>query len=345
MKKIFGLPLIRILTLSALVWVTPNCYGSTNLWESWEHRINLNKKLDVKNSRLLCGRHEHFAHRRNVNLKGKKYNVLEDEDHYGRGSLNKTKNKPNARDEMQDMRFRDKPDKSGSRKKRGGHFEKRKDKFINEKINTGSNASTYGNEDDNFLKEPEDGYYRREENVDYWEGLIECKELPSNDVHEIQKKPEVSNKDLVNLPVPPNNKDLQVAEHYDYYRIKKCICDKFINLLSKIDIQFQIEFMRYIKAKNYSAEREFLELRSRKDKIFYYFRRHKVFLPLIIQANIFSVFLLLFLSTSFASVAMAIMSIITGQFLLYMSYYYLKGYIRIRKMHRTFKKHGVIMGK
>ncbi|GAB65597.1 VIR-like CYIR protein [Plasmodium cynomolgi strain B] len=345
MKEIFGFSLIKILTFSALIWISPNSYGSANLGESWENRININNKLDVRNSRLLNARYEKNRHERNVNLKEGKHNMLKDEDHYERRSPNKMKNKPNTREQMQDLRFRDRHDKSQSKTKHGDHSGRRNDKLSNEKIDRRSKDNADRDQDDSFLKEPEDGYYRREENVQYGEGRTEFKKPPNNNVTEIQKKPEVNNKNLENLPPPPNGKAPQMVEYYEYSKTKKGLKEKLVNILNKMDVQFQLEFIRYIKGKKHVTEREFLVLRGKREKIAYYFKRYKIFLPLIVQTTIFLIFLLLALTSNSAPIAMTIMAFITGELLLNLLYYYLKEYIKIRKIHKTFKKHGVIIKK
>lgn len=347
MKEIFGFSLIKILTFSALVWLSPNSYGSANLGESWENRINLDNNVDVRISRLLNARPEHFRHERNVNLKERKRNMLKDEDLYESVSLNKMKNKPNAREQMQDPRFHGRPDKAPSKLKHGEHPGKRNDKLANGKIHRRSKNDSDEDQDDNFLKEPEDGYYRREDNTDYREGSTEYKKPPNNNNNQaVQKKPEVNNKNIVKLPPPPNGKVPQyMMEYYDYSKVKRGLKEKLTNMLNKMDVQFQLEFMRYLKGRKHTAEREFLELRGRKEKLAYYFKRYRVFLPIMTQSTIFSIFLLLALTATTIAAPMTVMSFITGEILLNLMYYYLKEFIKIRKIHNTFKKHGVIIKK
>ncbi|ANQ07076.1 Uncharacterized protein PCOAH_00013190 [Plasmodium coatneyi] len=341
MKEIFWFPLIKILTFSALVWISPNSYRSAILGELWENRIGLNDKLDVRNSRLLSGSCTDSTHENSVNLKERKHNMLKDEDHYDGRSPSRMRNKPNAREQTQDPRFRGKPDKLTSKTKNDNHFGRRKDKITNEKIHRRSKDTSDVDEDDNFLKEPDDGYYRREENVEYGVGNTEYKKPTDSNVQGIQKKPEVNNKDLEKLPLPPNENVPNMLEYYDYSKVKKCVMEKLINALKKMDVQFQLKFMRYMKARNYSAEREFLELRSGKEVISYYFRRNKIMLPLVIQTLIFSVFLVLTATITNAFIAMFVMSCISGELFLNLCYYYLKAYMRVRRIRRTFKKHGV----
>lgn len=340
MKEIFLFPLIKILTFSALIWISPNSYRSAISGELWENRIDLYDKLDLRNSRLLSERWKQYRHERNVNLKERKHNMLKDEDHYDERFPSSMRNKPNPREHTDNPGFSEKTDKLTSRSKYGNHFGRRKDKIANEKIHRTSKGNSEIDEDDNYLKEPDDGYYMREGNVEYGGGNKEYKKPPNNNVHGIQSKSGMNNKNLEKLPRPPNENVPYTLEYYHYSKVKRGVMEKFVNALKKMDVQFQLKFMRYMKARNYSAEREFLELRSRKEVISYYFRRYKIMLPLIMQTVIFSIFLVLALTTSVIG-PMFIMSCITGELLLNLSYYYLKAYIRIKKIHRNFRQHGV----
>ncbi|EUD64270.1 hypothetical protein C922_05357 [Plasmodium inui San Antonio 1] len=204
-------------------------------------------------------------------------------------------------------------------------------------------GNLYGADDfDNFLKEPEDDYYRggqkfrcpSEDTRNHTrmdKGL-----LPVQEGHDLKPEAIKSGSRRRSEDIP------EVLEYYDSSYRSRSFEGRIKDLIDRVNVRFQLELMRHIRDKEYSVESEFLEIRSGGRKIAYYYRKYRVLLPLIISTVALLISLLGLYASSLGSVWITTSIMISGLFLSTL-YYYIKTYCKIGKMRRCFKKHGVII--
>ncbi|GAW84277.1 variable surface protein [Plasmodium gonderi] len=333
--KLASFCLIKIFTLTAVVWIHQSLYETVTFGKSWEKIMCQDSRPESPVIRSLGGRTESYRHERDPHLKDINFNMLKDAGNHVRRE-NNMRNRKNHLEESYDPRYRDRYEKSADKFKQGDNYEK---KSYGGKRNRKSKENYCREKADSYLKEPDDGYYRKED-ADF--GSRGCNNRKSSNDNCREPKCDVEkydkNSGMENID---NTKCLRELEYYDYSKVKKCLSEKAVNIFKKMDAQFQMELLRFIKNKNNVTEIEFLEFRSKKERYLYYLKRNKVFLPLIAQTIFFLLFLILAYTTNpSVSTAMGIICIIAGEMLLALSYYYFKKYLSVRKIHKTYKKIG-----
>ncbi|EUD64327.1 hypothetical protein C922_05286 [Plasmodium inui San Antonio 1] len=209
-------------------------------------------------------------------------------------------------------------------------------------IETQNSLAQEAGESYNFLREPEDDYYRTPRGFRCPSGY-EGNNKPMNKGPQTMKKTPDLEPQALNGDRRRRSKNIpEVLEYYHRSYKRNGLRTRIKRLIKRIDLRFQLKLMRYMKGRKYSVESEFLELRGGGGKLAYYYREYGVLLTLIIATVELLICLLGLLVPGLYSLSIAACIIIGGLFVSIL-YYYIRTYCKIKKMRRCFKKHGVII--
>ncbi|EUD63791.1 hypothetical protein C922_05828 [Plasmodium inui San Antonio 1] len=280
--------------------------------------------------------------RRSIGIKKEEEPSLSRERNYNLTSSNPQPPKLVPNKELKGQNFCERSGISPQHLQEGGNSETERGRLTSGRLRAKKLPTHGAEESDNFLREPEDDYYRGRKGFQCPNGHEGTKEPmnkgPLSVMEGDRLQPGVLNgerrRKSKNIP--------EVLEYYHPSYRREGLKTKIRGLLKRVDLRFQLKLMRYMKGRNYSVESEFLELRGGGRILAYYYREYGVLLPLIVATVELLISLLGLLVPGLYSVSIAACIIIGGLFLSIL-YYYIRTYCKIKKMGRCFKKHGVII--